>query len=401
LLRFATNNYPFPTTSAWNLAEQILKGPSMEGLGRFSSELRDFIAKSVQLQPDLRPSAQELLQHPFIQIHISNQIKTFTDPTCLSYYEVIENEFNLSNDFEKCVDAIIEDQLDEQLSHLWIDPNYNHCLKIETLSNDKLQYLSKQLQSDPELLINNYHQKVSSMDILLHQTLFSLKQEPRAFSPRLVKLIANHILKEQSVKGIPNTDDFNLKISEDSHATSNDADLLEILKDCRIPLADAKKYVDLCTALGYEDWQSIQEDMPLSTLESELKPGHYKRVLKKLESSKDSKLGSETNKDFDVIKDSKESFLETSKKDSEAIKDSKESFIGPIDYSLKHSMEFEETAEYSTKTVYFIREIGRGTSGIVYKSFVRPSLNTVNVSSLIIIIIILINNFININISVL
>jgi hypothetical protein len=234
-------------------------------------------------------------------------------------------------------------------------------LELNYCSDEKIQNLCQQLYADPKLVLKQYHHKVASINVLLKQTLVSLQEEPRSFSPRLVKIVAKLILKEMSEKEISLSNNVNEKKS-DEYRNINDISLLDFFTSCRISLADAERYVASFVTLGFDDLQSIQEDIPFSTLESVLRPGHLKRIMKALEHLKNPKIQSES-----------ENLTENQRIDSI---EHEPTIIPEVSHSIKDSMEIKDSAEFSSITVFFIREVGRGASGIVYKSFSRASLST-------------------------
>ena len=157
-------------------------------------------------------------------------------------------------------------------------------------------------------------------------------------------------LNEEVLNRSRTEEDSNSSKDENQSNEKNEKSLLQTLLDCRIPLEDCNLYLDSFVNLGFEDFQAIKEDMERSTLDSiGMKAGHMKRFLKILEDSNSNfrtiqTLASfENNPKFEVDKE----FLKAHESSSE-----------PKDFSLKNNM--DSFAEYSTKTVLMIREIGRG-----------------------------------------
>jgi hypothetical protein len=171
--------------------------------------------------------------------------------------------------------------------------------------------------------------------------------------------------------------------------------IVEFLQSCRIPLADAKIYTRALIEQGYDDVKSIQEDIDVSTLESIMKPGHHKRAisgLKLLDSDLESsstipsieKLADDTKnprqREFEKTYQQQEFPLDRA---GLKLKQERESYCKPLeDVELREAI--DPGSLYSNKTVYYIREIGRGSSGIVYKSFVIPTINLLAVKHVVI-----------------
>ena len=162
-------------------------------------------------------------------------------------------------------------------------------------------------------------------------------------------------LNEEVLNRSRTEEDSNSSKHENQSNEKNEKSLLQTLLDCRIPSEDCKLYLDSFVNLGFEDFQAIKEDMKRSTLDSiGMKAGHMKRFLKLLDDS-NSNLGSTTIQTLD----SKATFENNPKfeVDKEFLK-AHESPSEPKDFSLKNNM--DSFAEYSSKTVFMIREIGRG-----------------------------------------
>ena len=168
-----------------------------------------------------------------------------------------------------------------------------------------------------------------------------------------LKQLWGFALNEEVLNRSRTEEDSNSSKDENQSNEKNEKSLLQTLLDCRIPLEDCKLYLDSFVNLGFDDIQAIKEDMKRSTLDSiGMKAGHMKRFLKILEDS-NSNLGTiqtldsistfENNPKFEVDKE----FLKAHESSSE-----------PKDFSLKNNM--DSFAEYSSKTVFMIREIGRG-----------------------------------------
>ena len=166
LIKYGTGVYPFSAKSPWMLAEEILNGPNMERTKCFSVDLRDFIVQCTRLNKDLRPSVENLLQHPFIQNYLSNQIKASKDPTCINNYEDIRNESCKNLDINVSLNTIIEDRLAKQLGNLF---DSEKTQSLQAVSDNSLQQLSQQLNVEYDYLKPLYIKKVDSINNLLQQ----------------------------------------------------------------------------------------------------------------------------------------------------------------------------------------------------------------------------------------
>ena len=219
-------------------------------------------------------------------------------------------------------------------------------------------------------------------------------------SPKFIKIMAKHVLFNHDIISqcsdkilLSQGDKEILTPQELLEATNPDLDdpnesdqdkMIKLMQSCRIPLDDAKKYTQALIDQGYDDIKSIKEDLDASLLETIMKPGHQKRLLKYL-------------KDPQSIPDLASPLIPVVPRlDSPQIpkeypldqqglklKRERESYLKPPqDVELRD--EIDATSLYSNNTVYYIREIGRGSSGIVYKSFVRPTMNLVAVKHVVI-----------------
>jgi serine/threonine protein kinase len=73
LVECANGEYPYPSLSSANafvLLSQIINDPAPTlSMDTFSPEFVDFIARCLHKEPEHRPQAHELLQHPWLQLH--------------------------------------------------------------------------------------------------------------------------------------------------------------------------------------------------------------------------------------------------------------------------------------------------------------------------------------------
>jgi serine/threonine protein kinase len=82
LVTLANAKMPFDTTDGfWGLAARLRDGP-MPSLDttRFSPEIRDFVSRCLQRDPDIRASVAELLTHPWILRYATDKGKHRGDP---------------------------------------------------------------------------------------------------------------------------------------------------------------------------------------------------------------------------------------------------------------------------------------------------------------------------------
>ena len=159
MIRYCTNGFPYNVTCPWSLAEAILNGPIMTVMDNFSPSLRDFITICIRTEPELRPTVKDLLDHPFIQKYASDRNKDGQNPSCLTMYETSKDKKIETNDLEIALDLIIEDNLEQQLSKIWMDPSQIIDMKPNDLSHKDLMYLSKQLNVDIEETTRLYEEK--------------------------------------------------------------------------------------------------------------------------------------------------------------------------------------------------------------------------------------------------
>ena len=163
------------------LAEEILNGPNMERTKCFSVDLRDFIVQCTRLNKDLRPSVENLLQHPFIQNYLSNQIKASKDPTCINDYEDIRIESCKNLDINVSLNTIIEDSMEKQLGNIFDSKNTQ---SLQAVSDNSLQQLSQQLNVEYDYLKPLYIKKVDSINNLLQQIQESAELETSPYNQR-------------------------------------------------------------------------------------------------------------------------------------------------------------------------------------------------------------------------
>ena len=415
MLRYGSNSFPYPVSCPWTLAEAILKGPSKTELETFSSDLQDFISQCIQLEPLMRPTARDLLKHPFIQKYHLERMKEGQDPSCLTSYEntkLQDSNFN-KFDLETALDLVIEDHLEHQLSKMWIDPTNQIDMDPLTLSNEDLEYLSRQMQVETEFTTKLFNEKHLPMCSLLKLCAQLVKLDARSFSPKFIKILAKHIITnhetivQQNDKKNQNNESMKLSnplkllssalpLKDDEITDDTDEEkIVKFLQSCRIPSSDAKIYTRALIDQGYDDMKSIQEDIDLSTLESIMKPGHHKRALSGLQllaANLESHSKTSTIPIFaNDIEDPRQREFEDTYQQHEfpldraglKLKHERESYCKPIeDVELRDAI--DAGSLYSNKTVYYIREIGRGSSGIVYKSFVIPTINLLAVKHVVI-----------------
>jgi hypothetical protein len=417
LLRYGSNSFPYPVSCPWVLAEAILKGPLKAELEMFSSDLQDFISQCLQLEPIMRQTARDLLKHPFIQKYHLDRMKEGQDPSCLTSYEnpkLQDSNFN-KFDLETALELVIEDHLEHQLSKIWIDPTAQIDMEPLALSNENLEYLSRQMQVETEFTNKMFNEKHLPMCSLLKLCAQLVKLDSRSFSPKFIKILAKQVITNH--KSIAKQNDKDIQSSElmtlltplqllssalplkaDEIAVIEETDeekIVEFLQSCRIPLADAKIYTRALIEQGYDDVKSIQEDIDVSTLESIMKPGHHKRAISGLKLLDSDLESSSTIPSIEKLVDDTENprqrEFENTYQQQEfpldraglKLKQERESYCKPIeDVELRDAI--DAGSLYSNKTVYYIREIGRGSSGIVYKSFVIPTINLLAVKHVVI-----------------
>ena len=383
LIRYSTNCIPYSATSHWELAENITKGEiSMVGVENFSLDLRAFISQCIQQQPNQRASAQDLLQHPFIQTYISDQVIKGQDLTCISKYsKCCEDSYKIF-DLEQSLEAIFSRNMEDKLLQLWIDPSASHFLKPKP--NSDLEFLSQQLNIDVEYTKARYSEMMISTNILLKKHFIALMRlnknsfEPPFIVP-LVQLTRELVNKDINAigKGLKETDTLpqilNVIVPENNDAEAKSENLDEILVSFRIPPADAKRYAESLINIGYDDMQSIKEDLDIQTLETIMKPGHVIRFLKNKDSMKPiqpKKTSLELAKFNDV-----EDVLGIPLK---ALNLPPHQVSQLTEESIKLKIKVDEYSKYSTKTIYDIKEINRG-DWYICLAFVRPSLDIVAV----------------------
>ena len=417
LLRYGSNSFPYPVSSPWILAEAILEGPLKTELEMFSSDLQDFISQCIQLEPVMRPTARDLLKHPFVQKYHLDRMKEGQDPSCLMSYEnpkLQDSNFN-KFDLETALELVIDDHLEHQLSKIWIDPTAQIDMEPLTLSNEALEYLSRQMQVEKEFTTKLFQEKHLPMCSLLNLCAQLVKLDSRSFSPKFIKILAKHVITnhksnaQKNDKEIQSSDSMTLltplklltsalphKADEIAVIEETDEEkIVTFLQSCRIPLTDAKMYTQALIEQGYDDVKSIQEDIDVSTLESIMKPGHHKRALVGLKLP-NANLESPSTipsiaKFADDTENPRQRELENTYQQQKfpldraglKLKHERESYCKPIeDVELRDAI--DAGSLYSNKTVYYIREIGRGSSGIVYKSFVIPTINLLAVKHVVI-----------------
>jgi serine/threonine protein kinase len=385
--------YPFSANNLWGLTDVIKKRARievenlMEGIDSFPLDLRDFIFQCLQMQPNLRASAQDLLQHPFIQKYVVDQCNESKDATCISNYSKQNDEFYKELDLEKSLDAVFVRFMEEKLLQVWIDP-CDVSLTLKSLSASDLQFLSQQLNIEVEFTTKLYDEKMVSMNVALKHCvqvnrLNNKMLKPNAIISQTIRELANNhavILKATDVKDTDNqpkfTEDVNKSLKSNQnrkshHITSQDKfdgsksyeNLFKLLLKCRIPEVDAQKYANTFIDMGYDDMQSIQEDLDSETLNGIMKPGHIIRFLKddndyEINQVKDNRAQVEESKFQNDLK----KILELPNEFNEALK------IKPIkhhpglnkekNYLLK--IKQDSASEYSSKTVFGIIEVNRG-----------------------------------------
>ena len=89
---FVVGDYPFPSDALWSVEKYKIMnaGPSFDDLteGEISDELKDLISQMLDPSPDTRPSAGQVLEHPWFklggEVLRSNVLNTaairFSDP---------------------------------------------------------------------------------------------------------------------------------------------------------------------------------------------------------------------------------------------------------------------------------------------------------------------------------
>jgi len=384
LIRYSTNCIPYSATSHWELAEKITKGEiSMVGVENLSLDLRAFISQCIQQQPNQRASAQDLLQHPFIQTYISDQVIKGQDLTCISKYSKCYEDSYKIFDLEQSLQAIFSRSMEDKLFQLWIDPSASHFLKPKP--NSDLEFLSQQLNIDVEYTKQKYSEMMISSNIVVKHLIEVMRLNKKMFKPSfivpLVQTMRELVKKDITAIGkgldIKETDTLpqilNVIVPENNDAEAKSENLDEILVSFRIPPADAKRYAESLINIGYDDMQSIKEDLDIQTLETIMKPGHVIRFLK--------------NKDSIKPIQPKKTSLELAKFKNvedvlgipfQAMNLPPHQVCKLTEESVNLKIKLDDHSKYSTKTVYDIKEINRGDLYISL-AFVRPSLDIVEV----------------------
>ena len=159
----------------------------------------------------------------------------------------------------------------------------------------------------------------------------------------------------------------------------------DFFKALRIPAASYLEYIDTLKRLGYDDIQSLKEDVSISDFSNiGMKPGHAKRIYKALH--------------FDSLDDSTASspikfdHVNSKRVDISPIMSSDPYFqtggfcIGPIgiesipkDLSSSQK-ESNEVHRFTKEATILLEEIGRGGSGVVMNGLYLPTMTFVAVS---------------------